>query len=80
MELKRKFAFSITQTLNGFNRTFMELKLGSGYLDWVQATSFNRTFMELKLLLPTMNWTRQYGFNRTFMELKLYNLPIIIIS
>ena len=32
----------------GFNRTFMELKLGGGEGERLSQGSFNRTFMELK--------------------------------
>ena len=34
--------------LDGFNRTFMELKLGNIQSGNAEGLSFNRTFMELK--------------------------------
>ena len=52
-----KFAYT---TVNGFNRTFMELKLQSLYDKATTAISFNRTFMELKYKCcqePCFRWT-----------------------
>ena len=48
MELKRKFTFSITEALNSFNRTFMELKQRRPERRARPRARFNRTFMELK--------------------------------
>ena len=38
-----------------FNRTFMELKLGTGHNREQMLTRFNRTFMELKLVICSHN-------------------------
>ena len=55
MELKLLYCSIPKKALDGFNRTFMELKRGIVTNVCVMAHCFNRTFMELKLnLRPEM--------------------------
>ena len=62
-------------SFEGFNRTFMELKLNTTYRSTIITTGFNRTFMELKLhvillclkhkavlIVPLWNWNFLYVF------------------
>ena len=58
------------QGYEGFNRTFMELKLVACEPKAHDKRSFNRTFMELKFFLRSAGNLLLRCFNRTFMELK----------
>ena len=50
MELKRNSVARLLKKIVGFNRTFMELKLGDRDRFNSLVLGFNRTFMELKRL------------------------------
>ena len=78
MELKRTMSISVTQhKVEGFNRTFMELKHFEILRCRGLRVRFNRTFMELKQRLGVPEWRSKEGFNRTFMELKLVLLYVL---
>ena len=71
MELKDYIADTVNSATQGFNRTFMELKVATLAV-WLQPIGFNRTFMELKVLMGlTVTLTHQkfqshlYGIERS---------------
>ena len=60
-----------TSASTRFNRTFMELKVGSSFFAHTATFRFNRTFMELKDTFRLWTRNKHQCFNRTFMELKV---------
>ena len=71
MELKRISQHDALRLLEGFNRTFMELKRKEPVAVDLGECSFNRTFMELKPQYCCVCSYEAICFNRTFMELKI---------